>query len=30
MDCLPGQKIVAGVERWPLVEARLYVARRNL
>ena len=25
MDCLPGQKDVAVVERWPLVEVRLYL-----
>ena len=24
MDCPPGQKYVAVVERWPLVEVRLY------
>ena len=24
MDCPPGQNIVAVVERWPLVEVRLY------
>ena len=24
MDCPPGQKNVAVVERWPLVEVRLY------
>ena len=25
MDCPPGQKNVAVVERWPLVEVRLYL-----
>ena len=27
MDCPPGQKNVAVVERWPLVEVRLYIQR---
>ena len=27
MDCPPGQKKVAVVERWPLVEVRLYLDR---
>ena len=29
MDCPPGQKNVAVLERWPLVEVRLYMMKSD-